>query len=587
MGDIAFKIGNEYLDLSPNTILDLEEENPFLQLGAEIKGQYSLPFSIPCTEKNMRLLGFPNLIQARKSTAGIDAVLMIGGLQHSRGQVKIETTNNHIIHPQRGTISLYYLFGISDFYKLVENKYLTDLEYGSDYSFPRGNNLSNPNREDPTIFFGYITDVMRNGTPDTHEFAIFPVINEGDPGSNYENVLFQANVPNSFAIHTDSLLPVINYTSYSYAEWKNNICPFPYLHWVIKKLFQNFQWKVQSELFDDPDFKKITLLHSGKIEQYRKNPVTWNMKNHVPRVKIPTFLIGLANRFGLWFDFDYKKKLCTITYKKTILKSRDKLDITSKVGATYSGKISGTNKRYGLMQQGGQPKPEFGNFTYRGELNNYDDLPNPSDAILDNLYFIRGENAYYFCTEADNVVWQKSTDNNWDIVPAEKTDDIQINCLVPGMSDMLQMRNNLGDFINRWFVMPVINYPAENAESETFYICYHYGIRPGVNRTNSMDHPFPMGSAGCHDLEGNLITSKALVFDYPGDRGVYVNNWEYFLNLFKQREEVTIPVSFDLLDLVNFDYKKSLLIRNTEYFIKNPHFSLPLREFTQVELVRL
>src|SRR5688572_20248068 len=112
--NIGIKIGGEFLDLFPGATMELEEENPFLQLGQEVEGQYTLPISVPASDKNMRLLGHPNLLQIKKPTTGITASLFTGGIQHSRGQVKIENGNGNITHPARGMISLYYLFGVSD-----------------------------------------------------------------------------------------------------------------------------------------------------------------------------------------------------------------------------------------------------------------------------------------------------------------------------------------------------------------------------------------------------------------------------------------------------------------------------------------
>src|SRR6476620_6193526 len=98
MGRIGIQIDGEYLDLLPNTVLELEEENPFLQLEESVIGQYSLPFSVPCSETNMRLLGYPNTLQIRKSATGIAAILFVDGVQHSRGTIKREISNSNIEH---------------------------------------------------------------------------------------------------------------------------------------------------------------------------------------------------------------------------------------------------------------------------------------------------------------------------------------------------------------------------------------------------------------------------------------------------------------------------------------------------------
>jgi hypothetical protein len=350
MGRIGIKINGEYLDLFPGTMLELEENNPFLQLENEILGQYSLPFTVPTSEQNTKLLGFANILQARKSTEGIPAILYVDGVQHSRGTIKREVNAGNLNHPLAGSISLYYLFGVADFYKSVENIYLTDVDYGPDITKVMGAY----DADGDNTFFAHITDVI-NAAPGAFDYAFFPVINTMGLGREETepailNHFYLQGSKAWAARYTKTTLDIV-------AEYANEFCPFPYLANVLQKVFSHVGWQCSGEVLEDPEFQAITIMHAKYIEWQSGStpgtPITWNIKNHVPRIKVGTWLIGLKNRMGITFNFDYRKKVCTIKYRNSILQHRTRRDITHLVGSTYTSKVNATEKIYALKQSGG------------------------------------------------------------------------------------------------------------------------------------------------------------------------------------------------------------------------------------------
>lgn len=598
--DFGLKIKGEFIDLLPNTVLELEEENPFLQLTNEVQGQYSLPLSIPATEKNMRLLGYPNLLNIKKSTTGIEAVCITNGLQHSRGQVKLESGQSNLNASSRGTISIYYLFGISDFYKYVENKTLADCDYGPDISFPW--RLTTNYAGDG--FWAHVTTVM-NSEPGAFDYAIFPVINaggltryqaEGPCILNYCGSIVEADgsagnpyvKPGNYTLD----LSWVNFR----LGWRNEICPFPYLKFVIQKLFATFGWSVQGSILNDPDFQKIVLLHNKIIDwvgpsvaslngstQY----VLWNLKDHVPRIKIGSFLLAFCNRFGWWLDFDYRKKNVTIKHRNNVVAERTQRNVIP--AATYNYKVNTDSKVYSIKQSaGGGEKINIDNL--KGVVNNQHSLPVASAGVENQLYFVLGENAYYLCVSDDNnFAWEKAADNTFDYIQADQTDEISTNCLVPdSYFDLLRdmSRNSL----NRNITVPYVNIIPAEGETEIFYIAYNLGMKDSYNANGQTDYKYPMATVGCYDNKGNRITNTALVFEFKdatSELGLFIKNWAYFLTFLQQREEITIQVPFTIADMLTIDYTKTLVIRNTEYFIKNPHLTLPLKGFANMELVRV
>lgn len=63
---IAFKIGNEFLQLPQGFSIQLQQLNHLLNLSTEQIGEYSLPGTIPLNDVNARLLKFPLLPSTEK-----------------------------------------------------------------------------------------------------------------------------------------------------------------------------------------------------------------------------------------------------------------------------------------------------------------------------------------------------------------------------------------------------------------------------------------------------------------------------------------------------------------------------------------
>lgn len=596
--ELAINIAGEFLDLNPGTFLELEEENPFLQVGNGIQGEYTMPFTVPASEKNMRMLGLPHLHYISKRTEGMEAIVYVGGVQHSRGRVKIETGQGNLNNPNRGVINLYYLYGLSDFWKTVENKYLSDCEYGQDISYPFSTEYTGNG------FFAHLTAVM-NAPAGAYEYAFLPVLNTAGLVTAPDKPGIYAINNVTMFIDTNKALPAQwsvrqDWTSKAFRP-KNEFCPFPYLHLVIRRIFASFGFLVKGEILNNADFQKAVLLHNNYIDWVTPSkgpgilPVSWNMRNMVPKVKVGTFIMALCNRLGWWLDFDYRNKVVTIKHRRNILQGRKKREITNGCSATYNFTTNKEGKIYSLVTPGGVEKINFDSANFKGNVGNRYQLPTAAENRENNIYFLLGENSYFFCTQNEDGqwLWVKSGDNTFNYIVSGASEEISTNCLVPD-SDTCPFGPNIwaggGDHFPKRMVVPVVTLTQD--ETETFYIAYNFGIVKSINDRNSPENwSYPMAGVGCHDLYGNLKVSKSLAFEYPEtdtlDRGIYKNEWQYFLSLLQQREELTIPVGVVVTDVLGIEYTDTVVIKGVEYFIKNPHFTLPVKNYSNMELVRV
>lgn len=505
--------------------------------------------------------------------------------------VKIEQNNGHFNYPQRGSISFYYVFKLGAFWQNIEGKSLRDINYGSIYSFPwEGFFPTGIN----TGFIGHVTEVMNNTDPAAYDYAFIPVVNEsGLAGQDASNCIINCCAPLGAGIIPTRFTP--DHTAGTSKLYYNQFSPFPYHHFILKHLFDSFNWSIKGDPLEDPDFKKTVLVHGGAIP-YRSTAaigsvdIEWDFRNILPKVGLGNYLISLANQFGWWFDFDDNSRTCIVRYRKDFLTNRKKRDYTGKSGALYNSRIS-TGKIYRMERAGAGEKIDFTYLQYQGEVNNQYGLPSPSTSIQNHTYLVRSENAWYNCVvDTSNVAtWEKSSDNVINFVPDGATESVSTNLQLPGTVFIPYRNTSLSELPNK-VVLPVVGVSDTAEEQVSFYSIFNHGPQNTINNASLSDYLYPYGSAINYTPNGARVGNYALTFEFKngsGDDGIYKNFFELFLHFIKQKELVTAQLNWTMIDLLNFNYQDTIVIRNTEYLVSNISPKLPLPELTEAELLRV
>ena len=254
---LGIKVGDEWLDLFPGTLLEIEQNNPYLQFDDKVLGDYSLPLELPDTPKNRRLTGYASLIQTRVDTVGIDVAVFHSGFQHSIGKLKVEKPNIHLNTAKKGRLSCYYLTGISAFYQDTKDIRLNQVDLGGERSFAWAGFVYFGNS-----FWSHIHQVL-NAAPGSFDYAFYPVINktfDGGLGSVdlVNRVRYNAGAGrvefeefcDPAALHSE----------------KNPIVPFPYLKYVLEKAIEHVGWKIQGDILSAPNFQQITLANFRSLD---------------------------------------------------------------------------------------------------------------------------------------------------------------------------------------------------------------------------------------------------------------------------------------------------------------------------------
>jgi hypothetical protein len=98
----------EFLDLYPNTRISLKLNNPLFGDGDFIPGEYSLPFEIPLSDRNVQILKNPDVIKNRlKQRKYTNVRIWYDGLQFKKGTLTI----SNVLPGKRAAAS--FTFGLS------------------------------------------------------------------------------------------------------------------------------------------------------------------------------------------------------------------------------------------------------------------------------------------------------------------------------------------------------------------------------------------------------------------------------------------------------------------------------------------
>lgn len=105
---IGFEIEGEFLDLPEDRQIELNRNSPFFQQDGFIVEDYTLPVTFPNTPKNMRMLGWPHIVEnADRLRPRWQCTLFYNGVPRLRGEMRAQRPINS------RSISLNFVSGIS------------------------------------------------------------------------------------------------------------------------------------------------------------------------------------------------------------------------------------------------------------------------------------------------------------------------------------------------------------------------------------------------------------------------------------------------------------------------------------------
>lgn len=589
---LGLAINNEYLDLNPGTILEIERQNPFLAFNEDITGEYSLPFEIKNTPRNIRLTKYAALLQQRVNTTGIDAIAYDGGLQDSIGKIKLEGTNHNLNRTQDGSISCYYLTGSSSFYQDVKEVKLRSIDVGGDRSFAWDDYNRSGNG-----FWGHIHKVI-DAPAGTYDYAFYPVVNKSWQGEQASTEVmnwmeYASGTVNFKQTTTDSKGP-------------NVIVPFPYLSYVLKQAAAHVGYRVEGAILSDPDFKKITLLSFCAISwasvsprdiardivlgigPVAVNPITFNLKDFLPDITIAGFFKALSNRFGWWLDFDRANKVIRIRSLSDVI-AKKITDYTKKASPVIPKKIDAQKRVYALKQDwSGAPsdgEPNLAAVKYQGTINYVTNLQAASKDLYAYCYLVLAENNYYICRQNEdsgNWEWVLYAYNIWDYKPNDATEEITTSATTVG----LEKYDSYLDFIPRMDVAGIWQGQMDSEATWGIHLLFYQG-----QKMNKSGQPVPLATSGIYDSTGQQVAAWSLCFQCKKmdgtEVGLYDRNWKAIMAVIAGSETLTVILYLSRIEYLKLNFGDVISIANTRMMVKKMKSTVPYSGKVELECNRL
>jgi len=586
----GIEINGELLDLDPGTTLEIERQNPFLQFGTSITGSYSFPFNVKNTERNRRLLNYNGVWQKQNDAGAIDTILYDNSLQLFRGKLRIEKPTVNINKSSATSFSCYVLTDISDFWKDAELIKLRSINTGGERSFVWDD--ENPSGAG---FWGHIHAVA-NGAVNAYDYAFFPVINKAwEPYETAEATFIMNNVePDG----TGCIFTTYATISPSTIKEPNRIVPFPYLHFVISKIFEHIGWTVNGDVFDDADFLKITMVNFRAIDwcipsvgglavYLPHETISFNLSDHLPDITISEFLIALKNRFGFEFKVDSIRRTFGINWVKTI-KDAEVVDYTNYANPKIERGFFTSQTKYSLVNDDGQG----GGFldtnvvNYTGIVNQKSDLPAAGETYYNHVKYVCRENNYYICELNDDssYSWNLLTYNLYDYKVTDSNEDITSKAGTTGMEaydSYLTLLPRI-DISGEWFGR------SEYSSAWGIHLVFFHGLK-AISSGSTQRYPY--ASAHIYDPSGNQVAQYGLSFTcYQTDGtdvGLYITFWKDFLTLISAYEECEIKLMLPLDKYLSLGFDKIISISGVNLLIKKKNEKFPYKGIFDITAIRV
>jgi hypothetical protein len=584
---LGIEINKEFLDLPPDTSMELIEENPFLQFAEDTTiGNYSLPVEFILNEKNTRLTRYAGVIQKKIDLTGIEARLYGNGIQHSRGRLKIEKVPHNLNSIDRGRISAYYLTGNSDFYQDIKDKNMRSIEVGGDRTFAWDDfATSGPG------FWGHLNTVM-HAAVNAYDYAFFPVMNNDwitRPGD--------VNVMNYVRIDGSDFTPQ-----------SSKIVPFPYLHYVLKKAVSTYGWTIDGDVFSDSNFMKITLINFRSIDwaYYTKESsiwgarprasITFNIQDHLPDMSIANFLTALKNRFGWWYDINTISKKITIRSLKALIASAIK-EMTKYSSPLILKSVNQERKIYSLKNIFATSLSNgtfsLANVKFQGNINHKADLPAPAEALYSHCYLVVEENNYFVCYQNEDSgawEWRFFAYNIYDYIPEGATEEVTTEATTVGV-EIYEPNDNIFADTGADLIPRIDNqgeWPGAGSDVSSWgiHLCFYHGVKN--SRTGK---PYPYGSSHIYDSNFNQVADWSLTFECKksdgSDVGLYEIAWKDFLRIVSNLEEFTCTLYLPYHEALKLKFSDRIIIENVMMFVRQIKRILPYKGQLQIEAVRI
>jgi hypothetical protein len=551
-------------------------------------GSHSFPISFsPKLPLVNKAFGFPNsqevlnsgYIPARIKSSIIDLV----------GSWQISKSN-------RTTIEAYYKGSSGDFYSLIKEVYLQDIDYGG-VKWPAGE--AAPWGQ----LVSHMNTMMETSYPDS------------------EYVAFSAYMPNAESTGMEGDLRFVNPLEYVGEETGEptfssgvygNFSVYLFVGTIIDYIFSNYGYKINANIFSrNSDLKKTVIFHNFNIhapaQSEYSNLARIDYKRLVPHRKCGDFLKAVSSRFNVGFFINEREKSVDIRSFDEIIAAGPAPEISGmKNKNTENGRITGVNFPHFATD-------EWNDHSYVSKeteladpivVDKYRDIL-PATREHGDIIFVTSEQTYYTIEYSEDLAANEAIHTCPDQLPYYEGDASVEYEQTSGAPAMYTETKNLDfamegdpppmgntevdyllprcDLVRNGYELPFTDFPIMFLFARGIQNCYV------VLEEGAPVYRYPMGSSDVYDAEGTKITDANLAIKWDGEYGLIEKFWKNRINWEQnlKKKITTGLLGKDLLALIDMGQVKR--IDNNNYLVNTLEIELSDKttRIIEAELFRL
>lgn len=346
----------EILEVYPDTKIEVERTNPFFNE----YGEQAVPFDIPASEHNRRLLGFPDTFGRIEKMTPANVAIQDGEFYSQCRQYILAAT-------RKGSISTSFYLNDGSFYSRIQNVKLTDI-FDDVIEF-QGDSVE----QKVTAAIEFCRQLRNGNDP---RFAIFPVLVDDDSGLDrgFSHKIVNAfghddtfNVPTEKADSSETFSafnpdnPDGNadfYNAQERVEYVDTlpisltpgyyISPFVRAAYVLRRVFGYFGYELVDNFFTTVEPFSSMVLLNNVIDPLVNGRL--RIADLLPDVSVSDFLALFRKKFCCEFTADEGKRQADVVFLKDVVDMQPVADLTSCLTAepTISYKAEKDYKRITL-----------------------------------------------------------------------------------------------------------------------------------------------------------------------------------------------------------------------------------------------
>lgn len=417
------------------------------------------------------------------------------------------------------------------------------------------------------------------------------------------------------------------------------------LVYILRKSFEEFGFTVSGDIFTDPEFFKIVLHNTFAINSYSYTlasqglapyydmyidckSTSINPQNHVPRISIKLWHQEVAKIYNLQYIIDYSSKTVRVVRLKNT-HTLPVVDLTSKAFPEPEIKYEKDNFVNGYEfsfdwdandgASGENVQDDVRDYAFLGSVNSKNVLNSFSGAVVNDIAYVRAENAYYQFGGSD---WFFYSHNMGKYKTSNATDLQKISCkVVPMPMKLIPYTSQSGTsvIIENW-VMPYSSIGMEGTRllgidvnniltaqstisatvEEYVEKIFHFvtfrldaEINPHVALdigTGSPSILFPSLSCAPYGVTGGPIGSNgyAQTWHVPDGNGLVMHWWQTFVDMLAQSIGVEYRILLDAVTYSGLDLNSTIIrIDYLNYLCRKAEITMPFPAVSKLLLVRI